>query len=163
MTKVPVPITFNSFENITDAVVQDILSSLIPGSGTLVTALREYKQGKINQAFELFLEELRKGRVDLNDHEREQFIPVAYRFFKAAEEGTINRNLHLLAKLIKKQIDENELSYEKYITLDNAIKDLSLEELIVLSEICKQIGSDDTHSFSHAPGYRTITIENYRL
>ncbi len=162
MTKDPIPQSDNSVQSLALALGKAIIST-VPVAGNLINEfIDKTNQKLIANGQIIFLEEIAKGRADLADHEKKAFIPIGYRYYRAAQEGTVNRNLHLLAKLIRKQIDDQELSYEKYVTLDNAIRDLSLEEMIVLSELCKQIGSNDTHGFDHAPGYRTISIDNYR-
>lgn len=87
--------------------------------------------------------------VVLTDEQQEQLYHIAYRFFQTVSQGTVDRNLDLLAKLIRKQIDDQHLSYEKYVTLNSAIKDLSLQEMIVLLELCKQKKNLNTSGKQH--------------
>ena len=139
MNKVPVPQEDNTVQSLARALSRAAFSA-VPVAGSLINEFIDRTNRKlIEDGHRIFLEEVSKGRVELSDHEKEAVIPIGYRYYRAAQEGTVSRNLRLLARLIRKQIDDKELSYEKYVTLDNAIRDLSLEEMIALAEICKPI------------------------
>jgi hypothetical protein len=122
---------------IIEAVAKDVLALGIPGGNLMFQLLYEYKQRKLNEAQARFIEEVRKGDRKLDEAESLELVPIAYRYFKAAEEGTTAKNLELLAKLIRHQIQAHELSVERYSTLHLAIRDLSARELIVLSMMCR--------------------------
>ena len=146
MTEVPIPQKDNSVQSLALALSKAVIAQ-VPVAGSLINEFIDKTNKKyIEKGHQIFLEEVSKGRVDLADHEKEAFIPIGYRYYRAASEGTVNRNLHLLAKLIRKQIEEKDLSYEKYITMDNAIRDLSMEEMIALSEICQPAHNLNDHS-----------------
>ncbi len=156
MTKVPVPQSDNAIQSLALALSKAAIS-VVPGAGNLINEfIGKTNQRLIENGHKIFLKEITKGRVDLSEHEKEEFIPIGYRYYRAAQEGTVNRNLRLLAKLIRKQIDDEELSYEKYVTLDNAVRDLSLEEMIALSKICDR--TDDEQRSSGKNSIRTSPL-----
>ena len=129
----------NSVARIAEAVFQDLISSFVPGSGVAFAALREFKNNKINQAHEILISEISKGRVHLDREEIQYFIPIAYRYFKAAEAGTQARNVTLLARLIQKEITASNLLAENYFKFEPAVRDLCLEELVVLSIFSRRL------------------------
>ena len=116
-----------------EAVAGDVLALVLPGSGTFVQVLREYKKHKLDAAHEILIEEVRKGDRRLDDAEADEFVPIAYRYFKAAQDGAANRNIRLLAKLIGQDIAKHDLRSDRFLSQEESISNLSLEELICLS------------------------------
>lgn len=163
MTRVLTPQAENSVQSLALALSKAVISQ-VPVAGNLINEfIDKTNQKLIDNGHKIFLEEVSKGRIDLSDHEKEAFIPIGYRYYRAVSEGTVNRNLHLLAKLIRRQIEDHDLSYEKYVTLENAIRDLSYPEMIALSEICKQIGLTGSPAQWDTTENRIITVENYEF
>ena len=120
-----------------DAIVGDFLSTLIPGSGTIVQVLREYKKSKLKEAHEILLEEIKSGNRVLGSNEANDFVPIAYRYFKAAEEGATQRKLKLLAKFIRDEIETSTLDFDRFSRIEVGLDGLTTDELICLAEFAR--------------------------
>ena len=120
-----------------DAIVGDIAALLVPGSGSIVQLLREYKKTKLHEAHEILLQEIKSGNRVLDSDEEKQFVPIAYRYFKAAEEGSTRRKLKLLAKIIRDEIKDSALDFDKFSKLEAGFDGLTTDELICLAELAR--------------------------
>jgi hypothetical protein len=65
---------------------------------------------------------------------------MAYLFFKAAEEGTANRNLRILAKLMNEEVASQQVSFESYAEAANVAKHLTISEATALSAVLRRSG-----------------------
>ncbi len=123
------------------SVGRDLLSYCLPGSGSIIDVLNEFKRKKIQHAQDSLLEELRGTERELSDVEKSEFIPAAYKSFQAAAEGVSNRNIKLLAKLFREEIDKTSLNFDEYATVANISKFLSISELAALYIVIKHMPS----------------------
>ncbi len=113
-------------------------SSIIPGLGLAPKAIKEYMEHKLRQAQEIFLKEISSGDVEaLSDHEKQYLIPIGYKFYEAARTGTAKRNLRILAKIISGMIKKKEIEEGIYGRIEGSIRNLSYNELVVLSIMLK--------------------------
>lgn len=85
------------------------------------------------------LDALKGSDRELNELETDEFIPISYAFFKAAEEGTANRNLKLLSKLVRDELEAQLMSFDHYSSAANVAKTLTIEEVAALSIFLKRL------------------------
>ncbi|WP_114943490.1 hypothetical protein [Microvirga calopogonii] len=116
--------------------------------------IKAFKQKRIDAAEEVLLAELRAGKIDLKDAEAEELIPIAYRFFRAAEEGEAVRTLRIFARILAGQLQSDALDASNFAFTANALSGLPERELSLLAEYIEQ-------TEPHAEGKETRNIQEY--
>lgn len=110
----------------------------IPGLNALQTSIRILVENRIRDAQLILVEELSKGNLKiLEAEETKEFIPIAFRFFSAARDGETRRILRVIARILRGQIDANDLDSEKFSRCTHQLAGLSQRELILLVEFSK--------------------------
>lgn len=135
---------------IVTALLSDVASAIgIPGGATVSELVREHLQRKQTEAFNLLVEELRKGEVTVAEvGARSEFISCLWRYSRAAIEGSARANLRLLARTFAGLAHSETMYAEKFKRFADILSDLSAEEILVLAtlqQICANFGSRETY------------------
>jgi hypothetical protein len=134
----------NPVSRIAISLFKELSSAALPGSGIFVDVLQEFKRKKIAEAQQILLDDLKDTIRELSDIEKDEFVPIAYLFFKAADEGLAKRNVKLLSKLIRDEINSETISYDHYASAAHVAKLLTIEEIAALSTFLKRIPRPQT-------------------
>jgi hypothetical protein len=115
------------------ALASDALSLFsVPGSGILshyVDSLLERKRAELR---EIILQEIRDGRVEFEEEDRDVFIHVALRLSKAVFEGTAKENLRLLSRVIVELKRESAFNETEFARWEKVIVDLTKDEIFAV-------------------------------
>ena len=129
------------------AVVADVfaLQQFLGGSvaGVAVgTAVYRLLQRRMEQAREIFLEELRRGETTLPPAQIDEAVAIVYRYSRAAQEGAARINLRLMAKAIAGQARLSNLSADEFLRDADVIASLRRDEIFLLAEMHRVWTSD---------------------
>ncbi|WP_296987924.1 hypothetical protein [Thalassospira sp. UBA1131] len=102
------------------------------GTGA-ASMMQKIMQKRLAGARDILLEEIREGKVHISEAvEGDEIVAVAYRFARSAMEGAARVNLRLMAKALKKQLQEPNLLASKFQHHAAIIASLRREEIILL-------------------------------
>ncbi|HVJ44372.1 MAG TPA: hypothetical protein VM639_22915 [Dongiaceae bacterium] len=104
-------------------------------AGTVMQlALERVMKRREEQAREVLLDELRKGRkTEYEAASEDEAAAILFRYLRAAQEGTARRNLRLMAQVIRKQLEACNLVASEFLYFAGLFEDLRREEILILS------------------------------
>jgi hypothetical protein len=140
------------------AIAADVLGVMfgVP-FGAVLDLIKQLKEKRIRDAQEILLEQLSTGEIVASDEAVEEFIPMAYHFYRAAVEGETRRVLLTLARIMKHGLGREASEPHIFSMAATALEGLQDRELSLLSsyvEITNRVlaGSDaDFPQVSHRP------------
>jgi len=107
-----------------------------PPTGTLRETIASMLKNRLNNAREIFIEELKQG--DRSPHEIEEIDEVAsmfYRYIRAAQEGVARLNLQLMAQAICSLTAQRPIYPSSFLQYADLLTSLSREEVISLGTL----------------------------
>lgn len=125
----------SSVVDICMGVAADIASVASAGglpTNAALEMIKAYKQKRIEAAQRILIEQVRAGRADLNEEEFDELVPIAYHFFRAAEEGEAARTLRIFARLIAGQIEAATVDSSSFAFAARTLEGLPDRELNLL-------------------------------
>ncbi|MGY3452866.1 hypothetical protein [Bradyrhizobium sp. USDA 4353] len=141
-------------------IAADVMSTFsIPGGNSLGKFADEYLQKRRNEAAEILIEEVARGRsgpIEFSESDADPLIAIIYRFSKAVADGAARENLRLLAQIIVGLKKNKALDPDKFRKWANTLEQLTRDELIVLGKAIAvkrkmvDVGSDATNDFWQA-------------
>ena len=114
------------------ATFSDVISIFgLPGN-SLSYAAQRLAERKLAEARERLLQALEKRQITVDeaiasDHD----LAVVYRFFRSAEEGTVSRNIRLLAETIGALKKDDMLTEDTFNAFLPILRDLTYEQIVV--------------------------------
>lgn len=132
-----------------DDFVSEIASAYIPGSGTLIRRL--FKK-RLDAAREILLQEIHAGEKDVWEAcEVDEVVAIVYRYMRAAQEGTAQVNLRLLARIIAGQKAAKALRADDFLYYADIIASLRHEEIIIIGTMHKFYQATKVKPAPHGP------------
>ncbi len=130
------------------AVLGDILAACqLPGGNlagmTAEALLRHFLKDRLEAAHAILIAEVRRGSRDITDPEIEEAVSIAYRYIRAAREGTARRNLRLMARVIAGQMEFGALVADEFLRHADTLASLRREEVILLATVCRNLTKPD--------------------
>lgn len=124
-------------------------------------AIRRIFQRRAESARNVALEEIKAGGgiVPLSLPETDEAVAIAWRYFRAAEEGAARLNLRLMASVLAGQLRSSELSASEFLRWSDLIASLSESEIVLLAtlhrecEVGDEGGADERTRARLVPSY----------
>lgn len=112
------------------------------GNRFVEETIRRIFRRRAEVARNVALEEIRAGRgiLPLSAPDADEAVAIAWRYFRAAEEGTARLNLRLMASVLAGQLASGELNASKFLRWSDLIASLSEPEIVLLAtlhRVCK--------------------------
>ena len=115
------------------SVVSDVLSILLLPGNTAALAIQKLIEARLNAAREILLDEIALGVRPASDVVNEDEIAaIAYRFYRAAQEGAARLNLRLLAQCAAGKIAAAVLRADEFLHYADILASLKREEVVLL-------------------------------
>lgn len=133
----------SSLPAIIGAFVSDGLSLIqIPGTSLtgmgLQAALERVMRRREEQAREVLLDELRRGRrTEYEAASEDEAAAVLFRYLRAAQEGAARRNLRLMAQVIRGQLESGHLVADEFLYWSETLATLTRQEISFLGLMIK--------------------------
>ena len=110
--------------------IVEYTASLLVGAG-IGEKITQFKERKIREAQEILLAELRSGRREdaTFSLDEDALLHILSRYLKAAQEGAANKNLRLMAQIIRGSIDAGDINPDRCNYLQNIAAEMSEEEI----------------------------------
>jgi hypothetical protein len=126
-------VTGKSLIKIASDVAADVVSVLGIPSTVLRSLLGSFIQSRMNEAFDILIEELRAGRIDdLHAANEDDTVAVIYRYSLAAREGAARRNLRLLSRAICGLVRRDVLYPDNFNKYADILSRLTRDQILVL-------------------------------
>jgi hypothetical protein len=101
-------------------------------SAALAAGINQLIKSRMEKSHEILIEVIRSGNLDvLSDEQYEAFIPMAYKFYRAAQEGESVSILTRYAKIIRSELQENQKP-DQFLRFSRMIEGLSDRDLYLL-------------------------------
>lgn len=121
--------------NIASDVAADVISVMGVPSTALRSLLGKFIEKRMEQAFKILLEELKKGKIDENTAASEdEKISIIYRYGLAAKEGAARKNLRLLAQVICGLARNNRLYTDEFHKYANVLSLLTKDQIYIIGK-----------------------------
>jgi len=105
-------------------------------------------QRRVERARAIFLEELKRGEKTLPLDQIDEGVAIAYRYFRAAQEGAARLNLRLMAKVIAGQARQSALYADEFLRHADVIAGLRREEVILLGALQRHWNAPETRAIA---------------
>jgi hypothetical protein len=116
--------------------------SLVGVGSTLLNSLIENRR---EVARKIAISEIsRCGRSKLDVINSDEFVPIVFRYGRAAIEGTASHNLKLMAKLMRGQIVTESVFASEFLEFADVISTLKLREIAYLSKLVQLYQKGET-------------------
>jgi len=121
----------------------DVLAA--SGKALFNKAVHGLRQKRLEQARDVLIEQMKNGKADIYEaHEVDEFVAIAYRYMRAAQEGTARINLRLLAQIIAGQKATKTLKASDFLYYADLVASLRREEIILLGSFAREL-KNETH------------------
>ncbi len=110
--------------------IVEYTASLLVGAG-LGEKIAQYKEKRLREAQETLLATLTSGRREdaIFSLDEDAFLSIISRYIKAAEDGAANKNLRLMAQIIRGTLDTGDINPDRCNYLQNIVAEMSEEEI----------------------------------
>lgn len=133
-------------EKIVKAGALDLLSMVdlgVPGIAFGSELLSEMFRRRGEKARQIVIDEMRKGcRSKWEVIDPDEFVPIIYRYSRAALEGAATLNLRLMAKVMRGQALNSSMFASDFLGYADLISTLRREELVYLATMLKLTKED---------------------
>lgn len=111
--------------------IVDLITSIVPYSGTAGVILKNYWQKQLNEKIEILLSEIRQGSLDKINIDDQ--ISISYRISRSISEGVANHNFRLICRLLQGLSDNNKLTAKTFARFASILDTLTEDELKVIA------------------------------
>ncbi|CAN7806573.1 hypothetical protein LJR267_010739 [Paraburkholderia hospita] len=120
------------------AVVGDIFGYFsVPAGGVAGEALNALFKKRADDAREIMLTELSRGKVRLSETDAEEAVAIVYRYLRAAQEGAARVNLRLLAQVLSNQVHLGLIKADEFLYYADILAPLRRDELLLTGSILR--------------------------
>lgn len=119
----------------------DILNAqAVVCSGTAAAGLSQvvqsFQQKRLNQARDIWLQEVRDGLKDISDvAQQDELMAIIDRYLRSAREGTTRQNLRILARVVAGQSVSSGLKANEFAAYASIIEALTIEEIEAIAQL----------------------------
>ncbi|WP_190237465.1 hypothetical protein [Rhizobium sp. R635] len=112
----------------------DLISLLVPGGGLFSKLADGYVAKRRQEAIEVCLEELSRGKEEYVEADMEPFVVILLRYSKAVADGASMKNLRILAQIIAGLKKNKALSGDLFQRWAGILEHMTRDELMLIGQ-----------------------------